>query len=107
MAVKGRTNNPYGRPKGSTNRSTSLAREAIAKFVEDNSERFQGWLDSIAEDDPYKAFQCVKDLMEYHLPKLQRTESDVNNRYVDESGQDLHLKDREILKKMGIDIDDR
>lgn len=66
-----------GRIKGTPNKSTNQARESIARFVDGNSDRFQGWLDRIAEDDPYKAFQCVKDLMEYHLPKLQRT--DVQN----------------------------
>lgn len=63
-----------GRQKGTPNKSTNQAREAIARFVDDNSERFQGWLDEIAAEDPYKAFQCVKDLIEYHIPKLQRTD---------------------------------
>jgi len=64
-----------GRPKGLANKSTSRAREAIARFVDDNSERMQGWLDQIAEKDgPKAAFECVRDLIEYHVPKLARTE---------------------------------
>lgn len=86
---KGQSGNPNGRKKGVGNKSTDRAREAIALFVEDNSEKLQGWLDQIATGqkddegkytvypDPHKAFNCVKDLMEYHLPKLQRT--DVQN----------------------------
>lgn len=63
-----------GRQAGTPNKSTSLAREAIARFVDDNSQRMQGWLDQIAADSPEKAFNCVRDLMEYHLPKMARTE---------------------------------
>ena len=36
-----------GRPKGVPNKSTALAREAIAKFVDGNSDRLQEWLDAI------------------------------------------------------------
>jgi len=64
-----------GSRKGCPNRSTSNAREAIARFVDGNAERLQGWLDEIAETQgPEKAFKCVVDLIEYHVPKLARTE---------------------------------
>ncbi len=63
-----------GRPKGVPNRSTTQAREAIAMFVDNNTERLQEWLDKIAKKDPEKAFNCVRDLIEYHVPKLARTE---------------------------------
>jgi len=63
------------RPKGSPNKATARAREAIAQFVDDNAPRMQGWLDQIAETEgPLKAFQCMTDLIEYHVPKLARTE---------------------------------
>jgi len=60
----------HGPPKASL-----AAREAIARFVDGNSERLQGWLDQIAErDGPRAAFQCVVDLIEFHVPKLARRE---------------------------------
>ena len=63
------------RPKGSPNKSTALAREAIARFVDNNSDRLQGWLDEIAaEKGAEAAFRCFTDLVEYHVPKLARTE---------------------------------
>lgn len=68
---------PLGRPKGVPNRVTSLAREAIANFVDLNVERMQGWLDEVAADPrhgPITAFKMVMEVMEYHLPKLARAE---------------------------------
>lgn len=66
-----------GSRKGIPNVATANAREAIAKFVDGNADRLQGWLDAIAEDKkqgPRAAFECFKDLLEYHVPKLARTE---------------------------------
>ena len=61
--------------QGHPNKATANAREAIARFVDGNSERLQGWLDEIAkEDGPKAAFACVVDLLEFHVPKLARTE---------------------------------
>ena len=86
MSIKQQTNNPKGRPKGSPNKSTAMAREAIAQFVEGNARKMQEWLDQVAigvknDDDkfivlpnPEKAFGMLQSVMEYHLPKLARTE---------------------------------
>lgn len=64
-----------GRPKGMANKTTIQAREAIARFVDGNADRLQGWLDEIAADQgPVAAFKCFSDLLEYHVPKLARTE---------------------------------
>lgn len=86
-----------GRAAGTPNKSTSISREAIALFVDRNTPRLQKWLDAIASGvpkkdkdgkiipdefivrpDPQAAINCVKDLMEYHLPKLQRTDVKVD-----------------------------
>ena len=65
-----------GRPKGLPNKTTVLAREAITRFVDGNADRLQGWLDQIAaEEGPKAAFNCFSDLLEYHIPKLARTEN--------------------------------
>ena len=90
--------NRAGRPKGVGNKSTGMAREAIAKFVDGNAPAMQGWLESVAmgiqatdkegkpkfstegnpvfivPPNPEKAFGMLQSVMEYHLPKLARSE---------------------------------
>jgi len=63
-----------GRPKGLQNKSTTAAREAIAMFVDNNAHRLEGWLDQVAQENPEKAFQLFQSVVEYHVPKLARTE---------------------------------
>jgi hypothetical protein len=64
-----------GRIKGTPNVATANARQAIATFVDGNADRLQGWLDAIAlADGPKAAMACFTDLLEYHVPKLARTE---------------------------------
>lgn len=55
--------------------ATQNAREAISRLVDDNAARMQGWLDEIAIDQgPMAAWKCMSDVIEYHIPKLSRTE---------------------------------
>ena len=63
-----------GRTKGVVNKTTANAREAIASFVEGNVDRLNGWLDRIGEENPKAAFDCLMSVVEYHIPKLERTE---------------------------------
>jgi hypothetical protein len=64
-----------GSRKGSPNKATAAAREAIAAFVDGNADRLQGWLDQIAEEKgPQAAFDAFSTLLEYHVPKLARQE---------------------------------
>lgn len=64
-----------GSRRGIPNKSTANAREAIARFVDGNAERLNGWLDEIYEKDgPAAAFKAVESLLEYHVPKLSRQE---------------------------------
>lgn len=71
---KGSTGNPNGRPRGTPNKATTQAREAIAAFVEGNVDRLNSWLDAIADDSPKDAFNAFMSVIEYHIPKLARTE---------------------------------
>lgn len=72
---KGESGNPNGKPVGALSKAKKNAREAIARLVDDNAERMQEWLDQIAEKDgPLVAWKCMNDVIEYHIPKLSRTE---------------------------------
>lgn len=72
---KGEKRPGQGRPKGMENKATKNAREAIGRFVDGNADRLQAWLDKIAaEDGARAAFGCFSDLLEYHVPKLSRSE---------------------------------
>lgn len=80
-----------GTRRGKPNRATADARAAIALFVDRNAPRLQGWLDAIADGlkgspdeegntpylvvpNPQKAFELFQSVIEYHVPKLARTE---------------------------------
>jgi hypothetical protein len=71
-----------GRVAGVPNKVTQEAREAIAMFVDNNAHRLEYWLTSVAEGDPKhdikpnpaKAFEMFQSVVEYHVPKLARTE---------------------------------
>jgi len=73
-------NSNMGRPKGSPNKATAAVREAIAVFAEGNAHKLQEWLDDVASGaggnrpDPAKAADLYLRAIEYHIPKLARTE---------------------------------
>jgi hypothetical protein len=70
--VKG--NNLGGRTKGIPNKATSKTREAIARFADETVEDFISWIKDIAIDDKKEAAKLYLSAIEYHIPKLARTE---------------------------------
>jgi hypothetical protein len=74
-------NNGMGRPKGIPNKATKDVKEAIARFAEGNVHKLEEWLETIAygdgdqvKPDPAKAADLYMKVIEYHIPKLARTE---------------------------------
>jgi hypothetical protein len=63
-----------GRTKGTPNKVTTRVREAIAEFAEANVGRLQTWLDAVAAKDPGKAAELFVKVLDYHIPRLARTE---------------------------------
>ncbi len=104
-----------GNRRGVPNKATADARAAIALFVDHNAHRLQGWLDAIADGvegppekdpetgektktyivdpDPQKAFELFQSVIEYHVPKLARTE------HTDGEGKPLPVVQVTFVKK--------
>lgn len=88
-------NGGNGRPKGTPNKATSKAREAIALVAEGMAPEFMGWLQRTADGDkdngikpdPKGAADIYLKAIEYHIPKLSRVEGHVTQ------GADMSLED--------------
>ena len=63
-----------GRPAGVPNKATQAVREAIARMAEENAENFLQWINQVAATNPEKACDIYLKAIEYHIPKLARTE---------------------------------
>lgn len=95
-----------GKTKGIPNKATQNAREAIAAFVDGNADRLTEWLDRIALDSPKDAFNCFQSVIEYHIPKLARTEhtggtKDTIEHTVKEADAKMF---KEYMKQKGVEL---
>lgn len=88
-----------GRQRGTPNCVTADVRQAIAIFAEENVHKLQEWLDRIAEGDPAKAADLYVRLLEYHVPKLARSEIAVHavNSTTPRSLRDLSIAELDAI----------
>ena len=63
-----------GRKAGVGNKTTVDVRNAIALIAQDNAGNFARWLGEVALEDPGKAADLYLKAIEYHIPKLARSE---------------------------------
>ena len=63
-----------GRKAGVGNKTTVDVRNAIALIAQDNAGNFARWLGEVALEDPGKAADLYLKALEYHIPKLARSE---------------------------------
>ena len=75
-ATKGQKppNAGIGRVRGVPNKITKDVRAAVALIAEGNIEKVNEWLERGARKDPLGAARVFAQLLEYHIPKLSRTE---------------------------------
>lgn len=90
-----------GRRKGVANKATSDVRAVIAVVASRNADKINGWLDRIGRKNPAKALDLYLRMLEYHIPKLTRTEvvdDKPLGRVIDSS--QLTAEQREQLRQM-------
>lgn len=63
-----------GRKRGTPNKATADVRKAIALLAERNVSKLEGWLMRTARKYPDRAADLFLRALEYHVPKLARTE---------------------------------
>lgn len=73
--MKGKTNNPNGRPKGVPNKRNAELREQISTLIDNNWKNLQSDLDKL---EPRDRLNFLEKLMGYTLPKLQNVQLDAN-----------------------------
>lgn len=64
-----------GSRQGVPNRATQDVRAAIALIAQRNVDNFERWISQVADEDPAKAADLYLKAIEYHIPKLARTET--------------------------------
>lgn len=76
--------NKFGRPKGSSNRSTEMQKVNIQRMINEGLDYMKQDYHRIRKDDPAKAISLLVKLMEYSIPKLKsvdmKVEAEVNNK---------------------------
>jgi hypothetical protein len=72
---KGESGNPYGRPIGAKNKSTSKVKDFYLELLEGNLENIQSWLNQTAAEDPKGALDFLIKLSPFVIPK--KTETDM------------------------------
>lgn len=100
-------NRGLGRKPGVPNKATAKCREAIAMIADDMTEDFKAWIRATAEGrklpaedgepekwlckpDPYGAASLYLAAIEYHIPKLARTEATIGTK--DDKPLDLVIR---------------
>lgn len=63
-----------GRTKGVPNSTTKATREAFQMLVDRNFDKLEGWIATVATDNPKDAFGMVMDLASFCVPKLKAIE---------------------------------
>ena len=92
---KGQSGNPKGRPKGKPNKATGTLREFIADLIDENRDQIRT---DIAGLEPKERLQMLERMMQYVLPKMESTKTDIRIEHLSES--ELSNIAQDILTKI-------
>ena len=92
--VKGRS----GRTAGTPNKATRDVREAIAVFAQDNVDNMTAWISQI--EDPAKKLDLYLRALEYHVPKLARSEVQIEGNITSMTPEEREARIIELQKRV-------
>lgn len=72
---KGAILNPTGRPKGSTNKTTTELRDFISTLIDENREKI---ISDLAELEPKERIKTILEMMRFVLPTLKGVDGNLN-----------------------------
>ena len=70
-----------GRPLGSVNKHTKLAKRALAQFVADNVPAAQKLFDKVAKSDPKAALELLAVFLRFVVPITSKLQADIEQRH--------------------------
>jgi uncharacterized protein (UPF0305 family) len=73
--MKGKTNNPNGRPKGKPNKITQDVRQWLSTVIDKNRRQIEKDLKTL---EPKDRLQMLEKLMQYVIPKQQAVKAEVD-----------------------------
>ncbi len=90
--MKGHTNNPNGRPKGTPNKVTADLKQWVSDILNNGKERFAKYVEQLPPDEYIRTFTM---LLNYALPKMASTTPD-----------ELLRKEKEMLQELILSLPD-
>jgi hypothetical protein len=98
--MKGKTNNPKGRPKGQPNKTTQEIRGLLERVVVDNFENVQIWITETAKANPARATELILKCAEFAIPRLRAIDLSSNGETLQQTVVVMDQSTADELKRL-------